>query len=113
MSGAPGAAWAGIIAVGNNTHLFDRMPPPGGYTSTNPAAVYNSAGRAVEVVYAKGGKKKIRKVSNPLQEVRKISKEEAMTSVDKMYKYLLQFNKQKDAKWEAAELAKYKDSDEE
>jgi len=113
MSGAPGAAWAGIIAVGRNTHLFDKMPPPGGYTTTTPAAVFNSAGRAVEVVYGRGGKKKIRKVSNPDKEVRKISKEEGMESVKKMYAYLLQFNKRKDLKYETAELSKYKDSDEE
>lgn len=112
-AGGPGHAWRGIIGgLAERPHIFDRMPPPGGFTATNPAVVHNSAGRAVEVVYGKGGKKKIRKVGNPKEEERRMTLEEALENPDKMFKYLKQYNKRKDEAWEEKELNSFKDDDE-
>jgi len=111
MSG-PGNAWRGIIGgLRGKEHLFERMPPPGGFTATNPAAVFGSSGRAVEVYYGKKGKRKIRKVGNEKDEERKVTIEEAMENQKKMFKYLKQFNKKQDEIWEAKELNAYKDED--
>lgn len=112
MSGGPGNAWRGIIGgLQGKEHLYDRMPPPGGFTITTPATVHSSAGRAVEVVYGKGGKKKIRKVSSFKEEERRMTMEEALENPDKMFKYLKQYNKRKDEKWEEKELNSFKDDD--
>lgn len=113
MSAGPGNAWRGIIGgLRGKEHLYDRMPPPGGFTATNPAAVFNSAGRAVEVVYGKGGKKKIRKVSTEKEAERRMTLEEALENPDKMFKYLKQYNKRQDERWEERELNSFKDNDE-
>lgn len=111
MAGGPGNAWRGIIGgLKGREHLYDRMPPPGGFTITTPATVHNSAGRAVEVVYGKGGKKKIRKVASSFkEEERRMTFEEAMENPQKMFKYLKQYNKRKDEIWEEKELASFQD----
>jgi hypothetical protein len=87
------------------------MPPPGGFTQANPAAVFNSAGRSVEVVYGKGGKKKIRRVGKEKEEERTYSIEEAMENPEKMFKYLKQYNKREDEKWEEKELNSFKEDE--
>lgn len=111
-AGGPGNAWRGIIGgLEGREHLYDRMPPPGGYTVAAPAAVHNSAGRAVQVVYGAGGKKKIKKVAAYKEEERRITLEEALENPDKMFKYLKQYNKRKDEAWEEKELASFKDDD--
>lgn len=111
MSG-PGNAWRGIIGgLRGKEHLYDKMPPPGGFTQANPAAVFSSAGHAVEVVYGSKGKKKIKRVSTAKEEERQLSLEEAMENPNKMFKYLKQYNKRKDRRWEEAELAAYQDED--
>lgn len=113
MSGGPGDAWRGIIGgLRGREHLYSTMPPPGGYTVTNPAAVLNSRGHSVNVVYGAGGKKKIKKVSNPDEEERKMSMEEAMENPNKMFKYLKQYNKRADRVWEEKELNAYRHQDE-
>ncbi len=111
MSGGPGHAWRGIIAVHGKPHLYDLMTPPGGYTAANPATVCNSVGRSVEVHFGKGGKKVIKRVGKAKDEERKMSPEEAMEDPKKMFKYLKQKNKRDDIKWEEKELAKYKGDD--
>lgn len=111
-AGGPGWAWAGIIGgLQDKPHLYDRMPPPGGFTASNPAAVQSSRGRAVEVVYGKGGKKTLRKVGNPDQEERRMTLEEALENPDKMFKYLKQYNKRKDEAHEEKELNAFQDDD--
>lgn len=111
MSGA-GNSWRGIIGgLRGREHLYDNMPPPGGFTATSPAAVSNSAGHSVTVVYGKGGKKIIKKVSSAQQEEKKITIEEAMESPDKMFKYLKRYNKREDKKFEEKELNAFKDDD--
>jgi hypothetical protein len=111
MSG-PGNAWRGIIGgLEGREHLFDRMPPPGGFTASAPAAVMSSAGHAVEVVYGRKGKKKIKKVSKPEEEERQMTLEEAMEAPQKMFKYLKQYNKRKDRRYEESELNSFVDED--
>ena len=111
MSGA-GNAWRGIIGgLRGREHLYDNMPPPGGFTAQTPAAVHNSAGHAVTVIYGKGGKKIIKKVGKAQQEEKKITIEEAMESPEKMFKYLKKFNKREDKKHEEKELNAYHDED--
>lgn len=109
MSG-PGNAWRGIIGgLEGREHLYDNMPPPGGFTQANPAAVFGCAGHAVEVVYGAKGKKKIRRVSTEKEEERQMSLEEALEDPNKMFKYLKQYNKRKDRAYEEAELRAYRD----
>lgn len=87
------------------------MPPPGGFTQANPAAVYGSAGHAVEVVYGAKGKKKIKRVGKEKEEERQMTLEEGMENPQKMFKYLKQYNKRKDRRYEEAELNAYVDQD--
>lgn len=91
-------------------HQYDLMPPPGGFSQSNPAAVYNSAGHAVEVVYGAKGKKKIKRVASEKEEERQMTLEEGMENPQKMFKYLKQYNKRKDRAWEENELNSYKDA---
>ncbi len=106
----PGNAWRGIIGgLRGKEHYYDMMPPPGGFTQANPAAVFNSAGHAVEVVYGSKGKKKIKRVGKEKDEERQMTLEEGMENPQKMFKYLKQYNKRKDRKWEEAELNSYHD----
>jgi len=63
------------------------------------------------VYYGKGGKKKIRKVCSEKEAEKKITEEEGMENPDKMFKYLKQYNKRADEKWEEKELASFKDEE--
>ena len=110
MAAGPGAGWIGIIG-GIPYEKFRELPPPGGMTIANPSTVYSSTGTAVEVYYGKNGKRKLKKIPQPKADEHKLTLEEAMETPQKMYKYLKQFNKREDKKYEEKELNAYKDDD--
>jgi hypothetical protein len=107
--------WRGIIAVPRGKeHLYDLMPPPGGWTQANPAVVYTEGtartpGAPVKIFVTKGGKKVIKKLRNPEEKEREISLEEGMEDTNKMFKYLKQYNRRKDNAWNENEKVKYRD----
>ena len=105
-----GEGWIGIIG-GIPYEKFKQLPAPGGFTQSSPAAVYGTNGAAVEVYYGKGGKRKIKKVKKAVEDEHRLTVEEAMEDPMKMFKYLKQFNKREDKKYEEKELASYKDED--
>jgi hypothetical protein len=104
--------WASIIDVPRGKeHVYNQMPAMGGYTATAPATVMDSTGSHEVEIYFKAGKKRLRKVPKPKDEKKRVTRDEAMESPDKMFLYLKQFNKKEDQKWEEAELKAYDDGD--
>lgn len=108
VGGMGGLAWSNIIAVPRGQeHLYKSMPAPGGKNVKNPAVCFNgNTGHEVEVCFERG-KKKLKRVRLKKDEKREITKEEALESEKKMFKYLKQYSQKKDLEWESRELAAY------
>lgn len=105
--GGGGLAWSRVIDVPRGKeYLYHQMPAPGGRNAKNPAVCYNNHGQEVEVTFERG-KKKLKRIRLKKDEARKITKDEALESTKKMFKYLKQYSKQKDLEWENAELEQY------
>lgn len=110
-SGLGGLAWAGVIDVPRGKeHLYKQMPAPGGRSVKHPARCFDGNGHEVEICFQRG-KKKLKRVRLKKDEKRKVTKDEALESNQKMFKYLKQYSKQKDMEWEEAELKEYDKED--
>jgi len=104
-SGLSSNPWETIIDVPQGKeYIYKRM---GTATPTTNATVFNErTGHEVEISYVKG-KKKLKRIRFKKDEERKLTKDEALESVKNMFKYLKQYNKLQDIKWEEMEMATY------
>jgi hypothetical protein len=100
--------WASIIDVPRGKeHLYRNMPIMGGKSSIHPGTVYDPAtGHDVEIYY-KHGKKLLKRVKHSATEKKKVTREEATETPDKMFEFLKQYNKAADKKYEEEELKAY------